>query len=108
MSWPRAVRACAAAEGSEAEDDKEVIAVPFGDGTGPLGKGAGSGGGGRGGAGRGKGRSATGRGRGQMNQAGSAEECVCPACGARVPHQRGVPCTSINCPNCGAKMVRKL
>jgi predicted RNA-binding Zn-ribbon protein involved in translation (DUF1610 family) len=43
-----------------------------------------------------------------MNQAGSAEECVCPACGARVPHQRGVPCTSINCPNCGAKMVRKL
>lgn len=79
--------------------------MPFGDGTGPLGQGPGTG---RGrGRGRGMGR---GRGRGRMggNQpgAGPGGYCVCPACGKEVAHQAGAPCYSINCPQCGMRMVR--
>lgn len=82
--------------------------MPFGDGTGPAGAGK------RGGRGSGGGRSQGGRGQGgkgrggmgAANQAGPIGECVCPACGARVPHQQGVPCTSMQCPSCGAKMTR--
>ena len=33
-------------------------------------------------------------------------ECVCPDCGIRLPHQRGVPCRTIDCPKCGASMAR--
>ena len=33
-------------------------------------------------------------------------ECVCPSCDARLPHPRGVPCRTINCPKCGANMAR--
>jgi predicted Fe-Mo cluster-binding NifX family protein len=29
-------------------------------------------------------------------------DCVCPACGARVPHQPGDPCFGQRCPKCGA------
>jgi len=60
------------------------------------------------GAGRGMGR---GGGRGRMGGnrpgAGPSGECVCPSCGTKVPHQAGVPCYSINCPKCGARMVRE-
>jgi endogenous inhibitor of DNA gyrase (YacG/DUF329 family) len=31
---------------------------------------------------------------------------VCPQCGHRVPHERGVPCTERQCPECGANMAR--
>ncbi|MFO7638112.1 MAG: hypothetical protein R6X14_02235 [bacterium] len=54
--------------------------MPGRDGTGP----AGGGGGGR----------------------GAPKNCVCPACGASVPHQPGVPCRELKCPKCGATMVR--
>ena len=73
--------------------------MPGGDGTGPFGQGPGTGGGfGRGG----------GRGRMGGNRPGSGPggDCVCPSCGQRTPHQRGVPCYSVNCPKCGAKMVK--
>lgn len=75
--------------------------MPRGDGTGPpAGGGLGSGGGiGRGGAGRG-------RMGGTRPGAGPGGECVCPSCGAKVPHQVGVPCYNLSCPKCGAKMVR--
>jgi len=47
-------------------------------------------------------------GRGRMGGfgLGPGGECVCPRCGARVPHQRGIPCYSVKCPKCGSPMVR--
>ena len=45
-----------------------------------------------------------GRGGGRRN-AGGPRECVCPSCGARVTHARGVPCLDTKCPKCGAKML---
>ena len=37
---------------------------------------------------------------------GPSGECVCPSCGKRIPHRRGVPCYSETCPECGQKMTR--
>ena len=45
-----------------------------------------------------------GRGGGRRN-VGGPRECVCPSCGARVAHARGVPCLETKCPKCGAKML---
>lgn len=75
--------------------------MPRGDGTGPTGQGPGTGrgAGGAGGAG--------GRGRqGGPQAAGPGGDCVCPNCGNRVAHQRGVPCYQRECPKCGARMTR--
>jgi len=73
--------------------------MPRGDGTGPLGQGPGTG--------RRMGR---GGGRGRMggNQPGAGPSgiCVCPNCNLSAPHKVGVPCYGMNCPKCGAKMVR--
>ena len=57
------------------------------------------------GGGQGKGR---GGGLGRMGGLGRGlgGSCVCPACGARIPHQRGTPCYKRTCPKCGAKMTR--
>jgi predicted RNA-binding Zn-ribbon protein involved in translation (DUF1610 family) len=44
--------------------------------------------------------------RGTRPGAGPGGECVCPSCGARLPHQAGAPCYDISCPKCGTKMVR--
>ncbi len=38
--------------------------------------------------------------------AGPEGECVCSSCGARVPHQTGVPCYEQKCPKCGKPMTR--
>ena len=61
--------------------------MPGKDGTGPLGQGPG--------AGRGRGM-----GRGAVNRqgAGPGGNCICPACGTKVSHQAGAPCSSMNCP----------
>jgi predicted Fe-Mo cluster-binding NifX family protein len=66
-------------------------------------------GGGRGqGGGRGLGRAGQGPGRtGGTKMAGPAGTCVCPQCGHREPHQRGVPCFERQCPQCGAAMTRE-
>lgn len=73
--------------------------MPYGDGTGPLGKGPGTG--------RGMGR---GGGRGRMGGnrpgAGPGGVCICPNCKLSVSHKVGVPCYNMSCPKCGAKMVR--
>ena len=78
--------------------------MPRGDGTGPMGQGPGTGRGGQGGGGQGGGG-----GRGRMGGFGAGPEgnCVCAKCGKGVPHQRGVPCTQIKCPDCGELMVRQ-
>lgn len=72
--------------------------MPRGDGTGPRGMGPGTG--------RGLGRC---RGRGRTGQAGTAPvgNCVCPLCGASVPHEAGTPCSLRSCPKCGARMVKQ-
>jgi len=44
--------------------------------------------------------------RGTRPGAGPSGSCVCPSCGGRAPHQAGVPCYNMSCPQCGAKMVR--
>jgi len=33
--------------------------------------------------------------------------CVCPQCGYKIPHQAGVPCSEIQCPNCKINLERK-
>ena len=61
--------------------------MPRGDGTGPAGQGQGLG-------------------KGNRPGASIGGFCVCPSCGEKVSHQRGIPCHSVNCPKCGAAMVR--
>ena len=55
----------------------------------------------------GKGSFSGGMGRMGGNGAGTGGYCVCPACGHKQPHEQGRPCTSMQCPNCGANMVRE-
>ncbi len=33
--------------------------------------------------------------------------CVCPQCGKKVPHQRGVPCYTMKCEKCGIPLTRE-
>ena len=37
---------------------------------------------------------------------GPGGQCICPKCGAKTSHGRGVPCYQISCPKCGTKMTR--
>lgn len=69
--------------------------MPWSDGTGPLGQGPGKG--------RGPGR---GRMGGDRPGSGPGGVCVCPACGEKTTHAVGVPCNTLTCPRCGARMTR--
>ncbi|MBU0533410.1 MAG: DUF5320 domain-containing protein [Candidatus Omnitrophica bacterium] len=82
--------------------------MPRGDGTGPTGQGPKTGRG-MSGSDRGIGQGGGGRGMGGGNRpgAGPVGNCVCPSCGAKASHQRGVACYAIDCPKCGSKMVRE-
>ena len=82
--------------------------MPRGDGTGPMGTGP------RGGRGAGMGRGAGGAGpkggAGRMGgvAAGPVGQCVCPKCNKVIAHERGIPCASVKCPDCGTLMTRKV
>ncbi|MBU1627655.1 DUF5320 domain-containing protein [bacterium] len=84
--------------------------MPRGDGTGPMGKGAGTGVGKAKGSGGGGGQGQVkGGGRGRMGGfvGGPGGNCVCSACGEKLPHQQGTPCTQLKCPKCGSLMTRE-
>jgi hypothetical protein len=66
--------------------------MPRKDGTGPAGKGQGSG---------------LGRGMGAAAGMGVGGNCVCPKCGSKISHTRGIPCNTLKCPNCGTTLVRE-
>jgi hypothetical protein len=74
--------------------------MPRRDGTGPAGKGGGRGMGGGGGLG-------SGRGMGGGVGMGAGGNCVCPKCGNKSSHGRGMPCNTITCSKCGTTMVRE-
>jgi len=38
---------------------------------------------------------------------GAVGNCLCPQCNHRQPHERGVPCMQIKCPQCGTAMIRE-
>ena len=59
-----------------------------------------------GGQGQGQGGRPAGRGGGPL-AAGPDGDCVCPQCGQKEPHQRGMPCFERKCPKCGAVMIRQ-
>ena len=61
------------------------------------------GGSGRGGGGGGQNRSQK-SGKWGLGPSGM---CVCSKCGKKIPHQRGTPCTKLECPDCGSIMFRE-
>jgi predicted Fe-Mo cluster-binding NifX family protein len=61
--------------------------------------------GGAGGACRGVGAGTGGSSSGKRS--GTSDSCLCPVCGAKAPHERGIPCFQVNCPQCGKPMVRE-
>ena len=83
--------------------------------NGRQGGGRGAGGGGRGQGqgqdqGQGRGQRRGGRGKGLMGgplAGGAVGTCLCPQCGHREPHERGVPCVQKQCPKCGTALVRE-
>lgn len=38
---------------------------------------------------------------------GPGGACICPRCGARIPHRQGVRCTDARCPSCGIGLLRE-
>jgi hypothetical protein len=59
------------------------------------------------GRGMGQGGGQGGRGRQGGFAAGAGGNCVCPKCGKTAPHQRGIPCLQVACPDCGTAMTRQ-
>jgi len=62
------------------------------------------------GVGRGFGWQRRGKFKGQIKEAsgkGPGGWCVCSKCGYKTPHQAGVPCSTLKCPNCGTTLGRK-
>jgi predicted Fe-Mo cluster-binding NifX family protein len=60
---------------------------------------------GRGGRVQGRGVRRLGRMGGPL-AAGPGGSCVCPRCGRRESHERGIPCAQKQCPTCGVAMTR--
>jgi ribosomal protein S26 len=49
----------------------------------------------------------TGKGRNRGGAYGPGGFCICAKCGEKLPHQRGMKCTTIKCPSCGKPMIRE-
>jgi hypothetical protein len=43
----------------------------------------------------------------RRHEMGPGGLCICPKCGKKIPHQRGVRCGDHKCPACRTKMVRE-
>jgi hypothetical protein len=43
----------------------------------------------------------------EEQEPGGPAQCICPGCGHTIAKERGVPCRSVECPECGAKMIAK-
>jgi len=48
-----------------------------------------------------------GKGRNNGGSFGNGGYCVCAKCGEKIPHQQGVKCTTLKCPECGHTMIRE-
>jgi len=51
-----------------------------------------------------------GRFKGEIEEAvgqGPGGYCICSKCDYKIPHQRGVPCSTLQCPNCKVNLERK-
>jgi len=60
--------------------------------------------------GRGFGWQRKGRFRGEVEEAkgeGPGGNCVCPKCGYKIPHERGIPCSTLECPKCKINLDRE-
>lgn len=53
-----------------------------------------------------EGRSSGRRGGGRGQGLGSDSTCFCISCNKSFPHQRGLPCSEMKCPQCGKRLVR--
>ncbi len=38
---------------------------------------------------------------------GPGGNCVCPECGKTLPHESGIPCSTLLCPACNSEMLRE-
>lgn len=58
------------------------------------------------GSGKGLGKGG-GRGRNKGGGFGTGGLCICAKCGTKIPHQQGIKCTTLKCPDCGKTMIRE-
>ena len=42
-----------------------------------------------------------------METSDSTVNCICVYCDTKIPHAKGEPCRTNNCPKCGHKMMRE-
>jgi len=49
----------------------------------------------------------TGQGRNKGGSYGTGGYCICTKCGEKIPHRRGIKCTTLKCPKCGHTMIRE-
>ena len=60
--------------------------------------------------GKGFGWQRRGRFKGEIKEAkggGPGGYCICPKCDYKIPHQRGIPCSTLECPKCKINLVRE-